>query len=422
MNVEKTYISSNGTFEVRASNSPIDFSPFQNSTNNDLYKLYAIETAGHLYDAKSHPVTSAPLIQSTTVVDCPNNWTCLEANLVRQSSSWILGLNDTFGHDFITIYHLPFYHIRVINWVPPTPLPISLKGDHCRWYGCGDQIGALICASTTKTDKGTMLTVGTAPQTLYSQLANGQFDDLYPNNARPSGQIPLHPHFVHGRAAHIQVEQRYADFTYRLDSKSAPISIENEIEDHSPVEVDAEGYLSVFDTIYPAPFNHTGEDSLGCYLLIGAETLLKQKYGLEVHLLPIIVQQTLAKQDEAPLPNASFRNQSYRVTATTGATEIFTCTTIAILLWCLILMVMSKVGRIPEVSAYTEIDMLGKLPIQDVRGTQGCGVSGIQSRIYENGRNVVKAMRGVILAIKEDKNGGLGDQELGNMGRAAAPD
>jgi len=68
-------------------------------------------------------------------------------------------------HDYITFFDFPFYHMRIALWQPDlSPFPISVERAHCTGYDCEGR-GTVICARTTETNQGSVLTVGSKPLT-----------------------------------------------------------------------------------------------------------------------------------------------------------------------------------------------------------------------------------------------------------------
>jgi hypothetical protein len=122
----------------------------------------------------------------------------------------------------------------------------------------------------------------------------------------------------------------------------------------------------------------------------------------EVFLLPLAQQQGIAGNinKEPGLINASFSRQIYTISVARSSNIFFAVFTLAILLWCLTVMILSGFNRTPEDSAYFEMDIVGRLPIKDEERRD---LLAFQSRLYENGPSgVVKALRGVRLIVNEE--------------------
>lgn len=164
MNVDPTYVRLKETaFHIHAGDVPLDLKSFENSsTYNDNKRLFTLMWAGHLRSTLNDTIQvlpGAPFVRSTDlqVVDCPEYYVCSELNIFPQSPRM-----NASGHDSVTFFQLPFYRVHFALWQPPAPLPLPLLGDHCRHYGCATY-GTVICAQTSETDRGTVLTIGSEP-------------------------------------------------------------------------------------------------------------------------------------------------------------------------------------------------------------------------------------------------------------------
>jgi hypothetical protein len=211
--------------------------------------------------------------------------------------------------------------------------------------------------------------------------------------------------------ARIQVERHYADLTYSLKASSAPVSVDNEIRGAS-VDIDPNGYLSVFDVLYTKKVDQSADNSLSCALLTAVGGLLDSStHVIEALLLPVIQQQSfgISSDENGRLFNASFAKQSYTVIVAKGQTQIFTAVTSFLLLWCVFVTLYSWWHRVPEISSFTEIDLLGRLPINlEHKSEEGRGLCELQSRINRSKLwNITRALQGVTLFIEE----GPGDVE-----------
>jgi hypothetical protein len=163
MDVEKIYIkSTESKFQVQGHDVPIDFANYANAPLKVNYqRMMALWTVGHQQYSTQLISKSTPFIQSTPVLaPCPDFYNCSEINLFPPQLGFILDQVDTSGQDFFILYRHPFYHIHFSQWQDPAPFPLSMTSDHCRYMGCADIIGAMICALTAETDEGTVLTVG----------------------------------------------------------------------------------------------------------------------------------------------------------------------------------------------------------------------------------------------------------------------
>jgi len=210
--------------------------------------------------------------------------------------------------------------------------------------------------------------------------------------------------------ARIQVERHYADLTYSLNASSAPISVDNEIRGAS-VDIDPNGYLSVFEVLYTKKVDQPVDNSLSCGLLIAVGALVQiPTYVIEALLLPVIQQQSfgISSDENGTLFNASFAKQSYTVIVAKGQRQIFASFAFCLLLWCVLVTLYSGWHRVPEVSSFREIDLL-RLPINlEYESEEGRDACGLQARInWSKLRNITRALQGVTLFIEE----GRGDVE-----------
>lgn len=167
------------------------------------------------------------------------------------------------------------------------------------------------------------------------------------------------------------MEGRSGDVTYLLGSSPQPLFIENESVRDDRVHLDANGYLAVFDTIYLVINGPDRNNPLVCDGMLVCENLLRV-VPAQVHLLPLIPQQTLAGVDDnGTLVKATFGKESYTISVAQGQTQIFVSFTLSIFMWCLIITIASSIYRVPNFSSYTETDILGKVPIMDHESEDG---------------------------------------------------
>lgn len=238
-----------------------------------------------------------------------------------------------------------------------------------------------------------------------------------PDNESHPGQTPLRRDgYVSG--AHIEVERLYADVTYALGQPGMPISVENEVKDDATVTIDPHGYLSVFDNLYPKGVNKSDIDSLSCYLMTGMGATLKA-YPEKVLLLPLIQQQLFAfwSQPDGTLLDASFGKKSYKILVAKVQSQTFFSFALFILLWCVTLSLFSGFERLPDFSSYSEIDIIGKLPISDKATHKERDLYQLHCRLQraESG-NVMKALRGVTLIVDKEIDGDIEGYEMENRG------
>lgn len=163
MDVTGIYIkSTESKFQVRGHDVPIDFTNYVNGAHQQLdhQRQQALWTVGHQQYSKGLLSNSTPFIQSTPVLaPCPEFHNCSEIKLLPTQLGLINDQVDTSGQDFFIVYRQPFYHIHFSQWQDPAPYPLNLTSK-CTHSGCAGSIGALICAQSSETDEGTILTVG----------------------------------------------------------------------------------------------------------------------------------------------------------------------------------------------------------------------------------------------------------------------
>lgn len=166
MDFDTTYIRTSGSnFRIHSKHVPFDFSIYSNITNPDLVRLITFQSTM----AESPNLLSAPLVRTTPVVrDCQENYQCSDIDLFPQYGRFTPDLANTTGQDFITIYRLPFYRIRlsrvlsVVSW-PETEDFYNI----CKVHSCknlnGDRYGMGECAWTAHAEQRKGLGVGTYP-------------------------------------------------------------------------------------------------------------------------------------------------------------------------------------------------------------------------------------------------------------------
>jgi hypothetical protein len=164
MNVNSGYTQTSGTdIQVQAGGFPFDFSDYANPIlySSTVKKLFAVSLLAHELNYNRSNFRYFPLLQYAPATKCANNSMCSEAvRLIPQfvfDETVILGVTNISQYGFITIYRLPFYHIRVISG---TTWPFS-GNLNCHSYGYQTQIGATICAKRTETDRGPMIVLDT---------------------------------------------------------------------------------------------------------------------------------------------------------------------------------------------------------------------------------------------------------------------
>jgi len=176
MNVEPTYVrSKEPAFQIHARDVPLDLKSFENSSSpgDETKRLFALMWAGHLrvtLNDTIHSIPPAPFVRSTDVrvADCPEYYECSELNIFPQ-----FPVLNSSGHDSVIFSQLPFYRVHLAVWEPPAPVPLALFGDHCRHYGCATY-GTVICAQTSETVRGTVLTIGSEPFNRILTLTTGR--------------------------------------------------------------------------------------------------------------------------------------------------------------------------------------------------------------------------------------------------------
>lgn len=168
MNVEDTYIPTNLTnFPTNWFYPPFDFSFYSgNTTRNDMVlRSVAIFMMGTRLDSNSSYM-HIPRLISTRVSSCLDAASCVEMNLLQNNFDYGWGNEsliptwnrDTSALPFMTVYDLPFYHLRVKEGVSWQSLNIG-QGD-CKMYYLGTYFHS-ICASTiSDSSSGTWLTIG----------------------------------------------------------------------------------------------------------------------------------------------------------------------------------------------------------------------------------------------------------------------
>jgi len=123
MNVEDTYIPTNLTnFPTNWFYPPFDFSFYSgNTTRNDMVlRSVAIFMMGTRLDSNSSYM-HIPRLISTRVSSCLDAASCVEMNLLQNNFDYGWGNEsliptwnrDTSALPFMTVYDLPFYHLRV---------------------------------------------------------------------------------------------------------------------------------------------------------------------------------------------------------------------------------------------------------------------------------------------------------------------
>jgi hypothetical protein len=123
----------------------------------------------------------------------------------------------------------------------------------------------------------------------------------------------------------------------------------------------------------------------------------------QVYLLPLVQQQTYAAiMDNGTLVNAKFGKQSYAISVARGQTQVFVSLTLIIFIWCLIITTASGIYRVPGFSAYTEMDILGKVPIMEYESAEGRVLYEFHSRLHKAGpMNLEKALNRVSFSVEE---------------------
>jgi len=206
----------------------------------------------------------------------------------------------------------------------------------------------------------------------------------------------------------IQVERRYGDVTYSLNEVPyLPRYMENESVGDDLVHLDPEGYLSVFNTLYPKFKVPQGGDTLvpsACFVMTSWEEIMVAAPGVHVFLLPLISQQAWAEpMDNGTLVNAVFGKKSYAINVGQDQTQIFVSFTLIIFIWCLIIILSSAFYRVPGFSPYAEMDMLGKVPIMDHENEEGRDLYELHSRLHRTGpMKLERALKGVWLCVDEE--------------------
>lgn len=137
--------------------------------------------------------------------------------------------------------------------------------------------------------------------------------------------------------------------------------------------------------------------------MLVCENLL-QIVPAQVHLLPLIQQQTLAAtRDNGTLVNATFGKQSYAISVAQGQTQIFASFTLVIFIWCLIITMILGIYRVPGFSAYTEMDILGKAPIMNHASEEGRDLYEFHSQLHKAGpMSLEKELNGASFCVEEE--------------------
>lgn len=164
-----------------------------------------------------------------------------------------------------------------------------------------------------------------------------------------------------GFGADIVVERRFADFTYDMNT-GRRILLENQIETNEMVFVDALGYLSIFDLLFPTLGSFPDSEPIACqsYLAAAAYFANVVRRSIEPFVLPLTHQQNnyFNSQNET-IFNATFRQQSYRIVLQPSCFVIYICLSLNILLWSIILLALSGRAEIPE--GNNELDIMTQL-------------------------------------------------------------
>jgi len=197
----------------------------------------------------------------------------------------------------------------------------------------------------------------------------------------------------------MQVELRHADITYELLKPSPnPVQIENEVRGPS-VAIDPEGYLSIFDFLFPTYPYPNDKSFIYWVFQKGADTLTKPDGGIEMLTLPLAQQQGngFARSGQV-IANARFRQSTYKIIVGQSEVQIFTVFTIIIVFWCIFLLSISCFDRVPEVSVFPELDLASKIPVPP----EDKGLCGTAARLVKKKpRDIVKELHGVMVQVVE---------------------
>jgi hypothetical protein len=152
-----------------------------------------------------------------------------------------------------------------------------------------------------------------------------------------------------GLGADLVVEQRYGDFTYDTETGRRML-LENEIETNETVLIDAPGYLSLFDLLFPKLGSFPDTEPIPCqFFLASADYFANVVHAsIEPFVVPLTHQQNnyFNPQNETLL-NATFRQQSYRIILEPKCFVIYICLSLIILLWGITLLALSGRKAIP---------------------------------------------------------------------------
>jgi len=163
-----------------------------------------------------------------------------------------------------------------------------------------------------------------------------------------------------GLGADIEVKRRFADFTYDVETGRRKL-LENQIETNETVLVDALGYMSIFDLLFPKLGSFPDSDPITCQFFVAAADYFANivQMSIEPFVLPLTHQQNnyFNPQNETLL-NATFRQQSYRIVLEPSCFVIYICLSLISLLWSIILLALSGQAAIPEGN---ELDVMDQL-------------------------------------------------------------
>jgi len=183
------------------------------------------------------------------------------------------------------------------------------------------------------------------------------------------------------------------------------------------VHLDPKGYLSGFNMLYPQ-FKGPQEGDTpvlpSCFVMIAwEEFLIAAAPGIHVFLLPVISQQTWGESmDNGTLVNAVFGKKSYTISVGQRQTQIFVSFILSIFIWCLIITMISGIYRVPGFSPYTEMDILGKVPIMDHESEEARDLYELHSRLHKAGpMNLEKGLNGVSFSVLEEEGDDIELQE-----------
>ena len=154
----------------------------------------------------------------------------------------------------------------------------------------------------------------------------------------------------------LQVSRKRSDITYWLKDFSVK-QIDSLPGENAAINVDAQEYLTVLETLDGGQGTIPGLIYMALDNSMVDDGFISRVNPLENNLLLLPLTQQLY-YSERPFVNGTVRKETYRVSLAQDAIQIFTAGSTAVLVWCLIALGISSYNRMPEVSAFPDLDLV----------------------------------------------------------------